>query len=78
MTAEMAIELVDSWGRFTIVGNSLDILTAGMAICRDHRLSICDALIVAAAQAARCETLMSEDLSHGQRFGNLRVENPFL
>ena len=78
MTAELAIELVDSWRRFAIVENTADILAAGMAICRDNRLSIWDALIVAAAQAARCETLMTEDLPHGQRFGNLLVENPFL
>ena len=78
MTAELAIELVDSWRRFAIVENTADILAAGMAICRDNRLSIWDALIVAAAQAARCETLMTEDLAHGQRFGHLVVENPFL
>lgn len=77
MAAEIAIELVDSWRRFSIVDNTADIMAAGMAICRDNRLSIWDALIVAAAQAARCCTLMTEDLSHGQRFGSLLVENPF-
>jgi predicted nucleic acid-binding protein len=78
MTVEIAIELVDSWRRFAVVENTADIMAAGMAICRDNRLSIWDALIVAAAQAARCETLMTEDLSHGQRFGYIVVENPFL
>ncbi len=37
-----------------------------------------DSLIVAAAIQAQCETLMTEDLQHGQRFGNLRIENPYL
>ncbi len=77
MTANMAIELVDSWRRFALVENTADILAAGMIICRDHRLSIWDALIIAAAQAAGCQKLLTEDLSHGQRFGNLLVENPF-
>ena len=78
MTVEIAIELVDSWRRFAVVENTADIMAAGMAICRDTRLSIWDALIVAAAQAAGSETLMTEDLSHGQRFGSVLVENPFL
>ncbi len=36
-----------------------------------------DSLIVAAALEARCATLLSEDLQHGLRIGELRVENPF-
>jgi predicted nucleic acid-binding protein len=37
-----------------------------------------DSLIVSAAIQARCEILFSEDLQHGQRFGSLQVQNPFL
>jgi len=37
-----------------------------------------DSLIVSAAIQAQCETLFSEDLQHGQRFGSLQVRNPFL
>jgi predicted nucleic acid-binding protein len=48
-----------------------------VALARDHELSFYDALIVAAAVEAGCQVLCSEDLQHGQRFGALRVENPF-
>ena len=41
-------------------------------------LSWYDALIVSAAIQARCDLLFTEDLQHGQRFGGLRVANPFL
>jgi predicted nucleic acid-binding protein len=41
-------------------------------------LSWYDALIVAAALEGGCTRLLSEDLPHGLRVGNLRVENPFL
>jgi predicted nucleic acid-binding protein len=78
MTADIAIGFVESWHRFEIVENTAEILAVGMALSRDHRLSIWDALIVAAAQQSGCEKLLTEDLSHGQRFGSLRVENPFL
>lgn len=37
-----------------------------------------DALIVGAAQQSRCDTLLTEDMQHGRRFGDLRVVNPFL
>lgn len=42
------------------------------------RLSWCDSLIVSAAIQAHCDFLYTEDLQHGQRFGNLQVANPFL
>ena len=48
-----------------------------VVLARDHKLSFYDALIVAAALDAGCEVLCSEDLQHGQKFGALRVENPF-
>jgi predicted nucleic acid-binding protein len=41
-------------------------------------LSWYDSLIVAAAIEAHCELLLTDDLQHGQRFGNLRITNPFL
>lgn len=41
-------------------------------------LSWYDALIVSAAIQAQCDFLYTEDLQHGQRFGSLRVANPFL
>lgn len=70
--------VVTSWLRFTIQENTVPLFLSAMAIIRAHKLSIWDALIVAAAQEARCDLLLTEDLTHGQRFGNLRVENPFL
>jgi len=43
-----------------------------------HHLHLYDALIVAAAIEVEFEILYSEDVRQGQRFGNLRVENPFV
>lgn len=42
-----------------------------------HRLSFYDACIVAAATAAGCHTLYSEDMNHGQAMGSLTLRNPF-
>ena len=43
-----------------------------------HRLSWFDSLIVAAAMEGRCSILYSEDFQDGQRFGDLKIQNPFL
>jgi predicted nucleic acid-binding protein len=40
--------------------------------------SFWDSMIVAAARAAECDVLLTEDLSHDQQLGDLRVVNPFI
>ena len=51
--------------------------SAALRVKDQHRLSWYDALIVAAAMEGGCSILYSEDLQHGQQFGDLKVENPF-
>lgn len=46
-------------------------------IARDHGFGFYDALIMAAALEAECDTLLSEDLQDGRAFGALRIVNPF-
>lgn len=41
------------------------------------QFSFYDSLIIAAAVAADCETLFSEDLQHNQRIESLTIVNPF-
>jgi predicted nucleic acid-binding protein len=42
-----------------------------------YRVSYRDAAILAAAQALGAHTVYSEDLNSGQKYGDLRVVNPF-
>ena len=51
---------------------------AAVAMARDHSLAFYDALILAAAIEAGCETLYSEDFQHGRQFGDCTIVNPFL
>jgi predicted nucleic acid-binding protein len=41
------------------------------------RISYWDAAILAAAESLGAKTIYSEDLSHNQQYGHLRVLNPF-
>lgn len=54
------------------------IVAAAMLVEARNQVSYWDALILAAALAAGCETLYSEDMQDGQVFeGRLTVKNPF-
>jgi predicted nucleic acid-binding protein len=51
----------------------------GIDIAERYGFSLYDAMIVAAAQAARCVALYSEDLQHRQVIdGTLTIRNPFV
>lgn len=57
---------------------TLDIHVAARRLASDHGLQFYDALIVAAAAEAGCDTLLSEDLQTGRRIGRVLIQNPFL
>jgi predicted nucleic acid-binding protein len=54
------------------------LLEQGWKIQDRYRLSFWDSLIVAAAKAASCRFLLTEDLQCGQDFDGLLAINPFL
>ncbi|HEY6352217.1 MAG TPA: PIN domain-containing protein [Candidatus Angelobacter sp.] len=60
------------------VNSSQALYTEALRITQRYRFSWFDSLILAAALEGGCNLLYSEDLQHGQKIGNLRVENPFL
>lgn len=57
----------------------LDLATHDAALCLAEAggLSWWDALIVAAALEAGCDTLWTDDLQDGRRFDRLLIRNPF-
>jgi predicted nucleic acid-binding protein len=54
------------------------LLERGWKLQDRYRLSYWDALIVAAAKAASCRYLLTEDLQAGQQLDGIEVVNPFL
>jgi predicted nucleic acid-binding protein len=73
---EATLTLVRSQSR-RVRDISVSTHEAALALARDHGLAFYDALIVAAALEAGCDTLFSEDMQHGRKFGSLTVVNPF-
>jgi predicted nucleic acid-binding protein len=61
-----------------IVPVTLNTHTGAVLLAREYGLSFFDALIVAAAIEAGCDTLFSEDMQHGRTIGEVAIVNPFL
>lgn len=68
---------VELYGALLLVRIDLTILLSAVDLHRLDAISLWDALIVRAAQHARCHRLYTEDLQHGRRYGTLEVVNPF-
>ena len=59
-----------------VVAIDADLVMNAAGISLEDRLSFWDALIVAAAEKAKCRELWTEDLNPGQRIRGVIVVNP--
>ena len=69
--------LLTVYDDFEVVSHSVAIARDGLDICRSDQVNYWDAILVAAARSAKCSTLYSEDLSHGQSIAGIKIVNPF-
>ena len=60
------------------VPGTVALVQRALGVQQRWGFSFYDALIVAAALAAGCVRLLTQDLQHGQRVEGLTIENPFL
>lgn len=74
---EDAAEFVRTWTRFKVQDNTLAVLLAALEIKERYGFSYWDSAVIAAARAAGCTELFTEDLSHGQLVEGVRITNPF-
>ncbi len=69
-------DILASLERFEIVTIVPEIIKDAIDCSIINRLSFWDALIVTAAERARCSRLWTEDLNDGQIIRGVRIENP--
>ena len=72
----IAKSLLDTFDVFEIVIISPPLIAAAADYHLLFKLSFWDALIVAAAEISKCETIWSEDLNAGQKIRGIRIDNP--
>ena len=56
---------------------TVDLFRSGVSVSQRFGLSYWDGAILAAARAAGCDVVYSEDMGAGQDYDDLRVVNPF-
>ena len=59
-----------------VVDDTLPQLDRALDLASTHKLSIWDASVIAAAEAAGCRELYTEDLTHGATIGSVQIRNP--
>lgn len=69
-------EIIRSLERLEVVVITPSLIKEAIDCSLINRLSFWDALIVVAAESAKCELLWTEDLNHGQVIRSVRIENP--
>jgi len=77
LSHNQATLLIEAWLRFQVQETTVPIMMAAARAADRYRISYWDAAIIEAARALGCTSVVSEDLSHGQDFDGVVIENPF-
>ena len=77
LATSRAIEALDTLCAFPVRGLGADLVRAAVHRSAASQVSYWNALTIESALDANATVLLTEDLQHGQRFGQLRVVNPF-
>jgi predicted nucleic acid-binding protein len=77
LTHEQAVELVESFMRFPVVTITAELMLAALATGRRFGMSYWDAAILEASRSLGCDVVLSEDLTDGEDYAGVKVENPF-
>jgi predicted nucleic acid-binding protein len=77
LDAKATRDIVADYLTWQVVVNTGEAILEAIDLEARFQISFWDALVVHAAQTSGTEILYSEDLSDGQRYGTVRVTNPF-
>ena len=77
LTHEQATKLVESFLRFRVRETTTPVMLAAIATRARFGISYWDAAILEAGRSLGCDVVLSEDLSDGEDYAGIRVENPF-
>lgn len=78
LSAANARQVVEDYLRWEVVINDTTSVLAAIELEQRYQIAFWDALILQAAQISGARVLHSEDLNHGQAYGSVVVQNPFL
>jgi len=76
-TAEEVARILDILKPIRVIVPDRDLVKRAVEAHAAYGIHFYDGMIVAAAERARCERILSEDLNEGQEYFGVRVVNPF-
>jgi predicted nucleic acid-binding protein len=77
LAGEAALAALAQLSALPLVAIDGALILRAVQLHQKASLSFWDALIVQAALEGNCKILLSEDMQHGRRFGDLAIQNPF-
>jgi predicted nucleic acid-binding protein len=77
LSHEQAAQLVESFLRFPVQEITSAVMLAALVTRQQFGISYWDAAILEAGRALGCDVVLSEDLSDGEDYAGVRVENPY-
>ena len=77
LAADHVRRLIQDYSSWEIVVNTTESILQALDIEARYRISFWDALILQAAESSGATLVYSEDLASGQKYGSIRVVNPF-
>jgi predicted nucleic acid-binding protein len=78
LSPAQALAWIEQWAVFPCQPIDHRLVRVAIAHSERYGISYWDGAIIAAAEALGATTIYSEDLNSGQRYGRVRVVNPFV
>lgn len=78
LSIEEIRRILQDYMTWQIVTNSANAVLQALDLQHQFQVSFWDAMILQAAETGGCDNLYSEDFAHNQKYGSVRVVNPFL
>jgi predicted nucleic acid-binding protein len=77
LSHDLACEFIVAWKRFRIVEISVELVDRALDLRARTGFQYWDCAIIAAAQIAGCDTLLTEDMQDGRVLEGVTLVNPF-
>jgi len=77
LSVRNARNIIKYMGRMTVQEIDVLIVERALDTLEQYKISYWDSLIIAAAERAQCQCILSEDLNAGQKYHDIEITNPF-
>jgi predicted nucleic acid-binding protein len=78
ISSKLALEWIEQFTAFPCQSLDHQLVRIAIELSERYKISYRDAAILTAAESLGAHTAYSEDLNNGQRYGQVRVVNPFV